>query len=132
MKNDGHDTDVPYASRWLKQFLELRMTIPAFSKDTLFVVTFDEDDSKTEQNRVFTVIFGPDIKWSSNVVRIDNRYYDHYSLLRTIQDNVRLGRGGWNNVVTGCILLTTTYIHLHQWDLGDLGGHDKDAAPFEF
>lgn len=63
------------------------MSSPAFTKNTLFVVTFDEDDSNTDQNRVYTVVFGPDIKWSSTA-RENDKYYNHYSLLRTIEDNV--------------------------------------------
>lgn len=53
----------------------------------MFVVTFDEDDSNTKKNRVFTVFFGPDFK-RSNKSRKDNKVYNHYSLLRTIEDNV--------------------------------------------
>lgn len=53
----------------------------------MFVVTFDEDDSNTKSNRVYAALFGPDFKRSSKS-RKDHKKYDHYSLLRTIENNV--------------------------------------------
>lgn len=53
----------------------------------MFVVTFDEDDSNTKKNQVYTALFGPDFKRASKS-RKDSKKYDHYSLLKTIEDNV--------------------------------------------
>ncbi|KAJ8657330.1 hypothetical protein O0I10_006883 [Lichtheimia ornata] len=103
LKNDAHDTDMDYGAKWLKKFLEPRIKKSAFSKNTMFVVTFDEDDSNTKSNRVYAALFGPDFKRSSKS-RKDHKKYDHYSLLRTIENN---------------------------WDLGDLDQHDKDAVGFD-
>ncbi|CDH59504.1 acid phosphatase [Lichtheimia corymbifera JMRC:FSU:9682] len=101
INNDAHDKPLSFGAKWLKKFLDARLKKPAFSKKTLFVVTFDEDDSNTKKNHVYTSIFGPDLKFSS---KKDDKKYDHYSLLRTIEDN---------------------------WDLGDLGEKDKDATAFD-
>lgn len=76
-----------YGAKWLKKFLEPRIKKSAFSKNTMFVVTFDEDDSNTKSNRVYAALFGPDFKRSSKS-RKDHKKYDHYSLLRTIENNV--------------------------------------------
>ncbi|KAG0178574.1 hypothetical protein DFQ28_006595 [Apophysomyces sp. BC1034] len=101
IKNDAHDTNMTYASNWFQKYLEPRIKKTAFSKNTMFVVTFDEDDGSTKNNRVMTILFGPDFHRSSSA-RQDNTRYDHYSLLRTIEDN---------------------------WNLGNLGQHDHNASP---
>ncbi|CEP11404.1 hypothetical protein [Parasitella parasitica] len=96
--NDAHDTNMKFGSNWLKKFLSKRINNEAFNKNTMFVVTFDEDDGGDE-NKVLTVLFGPDFHPSSKSDK-DNTRYNHYSLLKTIEDN---------------------------WSLGDLGQNDKKA-----
>lgn len=76
-----------YASKWLKKFLTSRINEKAFSENTMFVVTFDEDDGGSDDNKVMTILFGPDFHPSSNK-KTDHTKYNHYSLLRTIEDNV--------------------------------------------
>ncbi|KAI8975522.1 phosphoesterase family-domain-containing protein [Mycotypha africana] len=97
--NDAHDTDMAFGSRWLKRFLASRIKERAFNENTMFVLTFDEDDGASDDNRVLTVLFGPDFHHKI-ISGTDKTKYTHYSLLRTIEDN---------------------------WDLGDLGQHDKNA-----
>jgi len=94
--NDGHDTNITFAGKWLHQFLEPR--IQEFPSRTMFVITWDEDDF-TEENQIFTAIFGSMITPNT----VDNTLYNHYSLLRTIEDN---------------------------WNLGNLGRNDATATPF--
>lgn len=53
----------------------------------MFVVTFDEDDGASDNNKVLTLLFGPDFH-PSNKKKKDKTRYNHYSLLRTIEDNV--------------------------------------------
>ncbi|KAI8647136.1 phosphoesterase family-domain-containing protein [Parasitella parasitica] len=97
--NDAHDTNMKFGANWLKKFLSTRIKQQAFNKNTMFVVTFDEDDGGTDDNKVLTVLFGPDFHPSSKSDK-DNTRYNHYSLLKTIEDN---------------------------WSLGDLGQNDKKA-----
>jgi acid phosphatase len=88
MDNDGHDTGVVHAAQWFSKFLEPRLKEPTFTKNTLFVSTFDEAKHYTHvPNRVQTVLFGPDLKRPSNATT-DDKTYNHYSILRTIEDNV--------------------------------------------
>jgi acid phosphatase len=88
MDNDGHDTGVVHAAQWFSKFLEPRLKEPTFTKNTLFVSTFDEAKHYTHvPNRVQTVLFGPDFKRPFNATT-DNTTYNHYSILRTIEDNV--------------------------------------------
>ncbi|KAI8914529.1 phosphoesterase [Gorgonomyces haynaldii] len=81
MNNDGHDTDIRYASNWLQGFIEPLLVNPVFSK-TLFVVTFDENDNQLDffGNQVYTVLLGPGFTPGST----DNTKYNHYSLLATV------------------------------------------------
>nr|WDD38898.1 paeoniflorin converting enzyme [Cunninghamella blakesleeana] len=102
LKNDAHDTSIKYASRWFKKYLEKRIQNKAFNKNTMFVVTFDEDDGGDE-NKVYTSLFGPDFH-PHNKSKKDNKKYNHYSLLRTIEDN---------------------------WELGTLKQKDEKATPFD-
>lgn len=97
LNNDGHDTSVAFASDWLNKNFSGYLKDPNFMKDMLFVVTFDEDDG-TDVNSIFTLFYGPSVK--PNVV--ESSRYDHYSLLRTIED---------------------------EWGLGTLGLLDAKAAP---
>lgn len=76
-----------YGSRWLKKFLSNRINKKAFNKNTMFVVTFDEDDGASDNNKVLTLLFGPDFH-PSNKKKKDKTRYNHYSLVRTIEDNV--------------------------------------------
>ncbi|RKP06682.1 phosphoesterase family-domain-containing protein [Thamnocephalis sphaerospora] len=100
MNNDGHDTTLDYASDWLKGFLEPKLERPDFLRNTLLVLTFDENGKWLGRNWVMTLLMGDPVGRTSSQ---DNAKYDHYSLLRTVEDN---------------------------WDLGSLGRHDAEAAAF--
>ncbi|RKP06683.1 phosphoesterase [Thamnocephalis sphaerospora] len=100
MDNDGHDTSLKYAAKWLSGFLEPKLKSPEIlGKDSLVIVTFDEDDSKLAGNLVWTGLLGRAV----GAEETDTTPYNHYSLLRTIEDN---------------------------WDLGTLGRDDEHAQAF--
>lgn len=88
--DDGHNTNITFAGEWLHSFLGPRYA--KFPDNTLFVITWDEDDY-SEENRIFTSISGSMIKPGS----VDNTLYSHYSLLRTVEDNWQLGNLGRND-----------------------------------
>lgn len=87
MDNDGHDKGLTYASRWLQGFLEPLLSDPAFMRGTLIVVTFDEsaDQSPGSNNHIYTVLLGPMVK-----PRELRGNYNHYNVLRTIEENFGL------------------------------------------
>ncbi len=93
IKNDGHDTGAAYADNWLSSYFGPLMKDPAFMKDMLLVVTFDEDDKSTAANRIFTALYGPSVAQGS----VSDAHYTHYSLLRTIEDAYGLGDLGRND-----------------------------------
>jgi hypothetical protein len=86
IKNDGHDTGVAYADKWLANWLPHFLLDNQFMTRTLIVLTFDEDDSKHD-NRVYTLLLGSGVKPNAK----DDTLYTHYSLLRTMEDNFGLG-----------------------------------------
>jgi hypothetical protein len=89
LRNDGHDTGVAYADSWLQGFLAPLLLNPHFSRGTLVIVTFDEN-ARARGNQIYTVFAGPMVQPGiTSGIR-----YDHYSLLRTIEDNYGLATLG--------------------------------------
>ncbi|KAI0505749.1 phosphoesterase family-domain-containing protein [Xylaria bambusicola] len=98
MTNDGHDSSVTVAGNWARNFLDPLLSNPRFNKDrTLIILTFDESESYLKENRVFTVLLGNAIP-SSKVGTTDSKRYNHYSLIKTVEDNWGLGNLGQNDV----------------------------------
>lgn len=99
--NDAHNTNITFGGKWLDAFMGPRLN--KFPARTLIVVTWDEDDY-TEENKVLTFLLDP----NGNIFKagtVDDTEYNHYSLLKTVEEN---------------------------WDLGDLGRNDVKAMPFNF
>ena len=88
LDDDGHDTNVGTASTWLKNFLE-NWFPPATRAGTLIVITFDESEPPEKaSNHIYTVLLGDMVKKGA---KIPERY-DHYDMLRTIEDNFGLSQ----------------------------------------
>jgi hypothetical protein len=79
--NNGHDTGVAAADRWLESRFGPLLNDERFTNRLLFILTFDEDASAID-NRVTTVLWGPSVKKGV----VSDRYFDHYSMLRTVED----------------------------------------------
>ncbi|AET41693.1 uncharacterized protein Ecym_8424 [Eremothecium cymbalariae DBVPG len=104
MTNDGHDTTIKFAADWSRSFLEPLLSNEYFMRDTLVLLTFDENDTYTSANRVFSILLGGAVPEHLKGTT-DDTYYDHYSQLSSIEAN---------------------------WDLPHLGRHDVDANVFQF
>lgn len=95
MCHDGHDLCARGGDRlaqsafWLRGFLEPLLANRAAMRGTLVVVTFDEA-ARRDRNHVYAVLLGDMIAPGTRV----DRCYDHYNLLRTIEDNFGLGTLG--------------------------------------
>ncbi len=106
LQNSGHDTPLwdPRAwvqtllgrnpglantDAWLKGFLSPLLENPSFTRNTLVVVTFDENEG-AQGNQVYSVFVGPMVRPG---ITNGNRM-THYSLLRTIEDNYGVGTLG--------------------------------------
>lgn len=80
LNNDGHDTGVAYADQWLSSFLGPLLSNSQLVKNTLFIITADEDDH-SENNQVYTLFIGAGVQVGAN----SKTQYNHYSLLATIE-----------------------------------------------
>lgn len=103
-KNDGHDTGLAHGAKWLRGWLEPLLENDSFMNRTLVVVTFDENETYEDINRVYTVLLGGAID-SSKHGTSDSMYFNHYSVISSVSAN---------------------------WDLHSLGRWDCDANVFSF
>lgn len=85
LNNDGHDTGVEYADQFLAKTFGPLILDSRFMKDLLLIVTFDEGGWFTQN--IDTVFYGKNVRPGVK----SNARYDHYSLLRTIEDGMGLG-----------------------------------------
>jgi len=80
--HDGHDCSLAASDLWLSQMIPSLLASPACTEDTcLVVLTWDEDDG-SQGNLVLTVFAGGGAK----AAYTDATTYNHYGLLRTIED----------------------------------------------
>jgi acid phosphatase len=86
MTSDGHDTDVTTAGTWTRTFLEPLLDDERFMNDTLVLITFDENETYTIQNKVFAILIGDAVP-EELVGTTDNNYYNHYSEIATVSAN---------------------------------------------
>jgi hypothetical protein len=99
LNNDGHDTGVAFADHWLAQTFGPWLEDPRFMDGMLFVVTFDEGSS-SGPNHIYTVLYGHAVVPGS----VSASRYDHYSLLRTIEDAWALGTLGQQDAEASAIM----------------------------
>jgi hypothetical protein len=93
-KNNGHDTDITYSANWLKEKFVKNLKDQQLMQDTLFILTFDEGKLSTPINKIFTLFIGPQVKDDYLVPQC----YDHFSLLRTIEEIWSLGSLNRNDI----------------------------------
>jgi phospholipase C len=80
--NDAHDCPLSAADSWLAREVPAILSSKAFkSGPSLLVITFDESNGSAKN--IATVLAGPTVKSGFQ----DPTSYNHYSLLRTIEDN---------------------------------------------
>src|SRR5215831_10404142 len=103
IQNDGHTPPddfepgnparrVDFIASFLEGFLVPLLAKPAFAIGTLVVVTFDESVPHSD-NHIYTAILGDGVTAGAVV----HERYDHYSLLRTVEENFQLGTLGRND-----------------------------------
>src|ERR1700753_2283221 len=96
MTNDGHDTTITFASKWERSQISQLLNDTYFMNNTLVLLTFDEDETYTEHNNVFSILLGgaiPDeLKGTT-----DDTFYNHYSTISTVSMNWGLpSLGRWD------------------------------------
>jgi len=82
INNDAHDTNLDYAGKYLKAWLDKYMNIPNFTRNTLVLITFDEDEY-LEGNHVYAVMLGQYVTPGTT----DGGAYTHYSIAKSMEIN---------------------------------------------
>lgn len=96
MTSDGHDSTVTVAGTWSKNFLDPLLNDKKFMKNTLVILTFDENHTYTQQNRIVAILLGDAVP-KKLVGTSDNNFYNHYSEIATVQANWGLDTlGRWD------------------------------------
>ncbi|KAF2643485.1 hypothetical protein P280DRAFT_467508 [Massarina eburnea CBS 473.64] len=96
MTSDGHDSTVTVAGTWSRKFLEPLLNNTQFMKKTLVLLTFDENHTYTQQNRIVGILLGDAVP-EELVGTTDSTYYNHYSEISTVQANWGLDTlGRWD------------------------------------
>lgn len=86
MTSDGHDTDITTAGKWLGKFLTPLLDDKKFMKNTLVVITFDENETYAQKNHILAILIGDAVP-KELVGTTDNNFYNHYSEIATVSAN---------------------------------------------
>ena len=86
MTDDGHDTSVTVAGTWTRSFVEPLLNDTRFMQNTTVLITFDENHTYTQQNRVLGILLGDSIPHEL-IGTTDSNFYDHYSEIATVEAN---------------------------------------------
>ncbi len=86
LKNDGHNTSVTFADNYMSKKFGPLLKDSQFMDQMLFVITFDESESKAN-NQIFTAVYGDDVIAGA----VSKKSYNHYSILKTIESAWNLG-----------------------------------------
>jgi hypothetical protein len=87
LNNDMHDGTIQQGDSWLQQHLDGYVQW-AMTHNSLFIMTFDEDDS-SQSNRIATIFVGPMVATAQYSESIN-----HFNLLRTLEDMYNLPYAG--------------------------------------
>jgi acid phosphatase len=96
MTNDGHDTNIAVASTWERGFFAPLLNNSYFMKDSLILLTFDENETYKKPNHIFAILLGGAIPENLKGTT-DNTFYNHYSTIATVSQNWGLpSLGRWD------------------------------------
>jgi len=86
--HDGHDCDTAAADSYLAGLVPKILASSAWRRDGLLLIVWDEDD-RSSGNRVALLVVAPGLSRHQTA-----QAHDHYSLLATVEDRLRLPRLG--------------------------------------
>jgi acid phosphatase len=86
MTSDGHDTSATVAGAWCRNFLEPLLEDKKFMKNTLVLITWDENETYAQRNNILGVLIGDAVP-KKLVGTVDNNFYNHYSEIATVSAN---------------------------------------------
>ncbi|APA12319.1 hypothetical protein sscle_09g070890 [Sclerotinia sclerotiorum 1980 UF-70] len=86
MLNDGHNTSLAFAANWTRSFLTPLLQNEAFMNNTLILLTYDESETYSKPNRIYSVLLGGAVPVDKRGT-VDTTVYSHYSILSTLENN---------------------------------------------
>lgn len=96
MTNDAHDTNITFAGAWTYCFLSDLLQNEYFTKDTLIMLTFDENDTYEIGNKIYTFLLGGAVPENLRGAK-DDTFYTHYSVISSMSANWGLpSLGRWD------------------------------------
>ncbi|KAM0786985.1 hypothetical protein ACM66B_002403 [Microbotryomycetes sp. NB124-2] len=128
--NDAHDTNIDFTSQWLEYFLYPLLENESFnSNETLVLLTFDESETYTINNQVYTIALGGVIDSLGLANKTDDTYYTHYSSLSTVQANWQLGSLGRQDTNKTVANVYSFVANKTGYTNNGLSGNQPDALP---
>ncbi|CAI7619519.1 unnamed protein product [Penicillium viridicatum] len=136
MTNDAHDTNITFAAKWERPWVAKLLENEYFYNNTLLLLTFDEDKTYTNDNRIFSVLVGGAIPKHLKGTK-DDTFYTHYSTIASVSANWGLpSLGRWdcganllqivaNKTGYANYEVDKTYLTLNQTYPGPLSVGDK-------
>lgn len=96
MTNDAHDTNISFGGNWERRWMNDLLKNDYFMKNTVILLTFDEDNTYNKTNRIFSVLVGGAIPDNLKGTK-DDTFYTHYSSIATVSANWELpSLGRWD------------------------------------
>ena len=87
MMNDCHDTTIEFCGDFVEYFvLPLLKNKKVNDGKTLILLTFDENETETEANQIFSILLG-DVIPDHLKGTTDNTFVTHYSAISTVEAN---------------------------------------------
>ncbi|WP_158992424.1 alkaline phosphatase family protein [Mucilaginibacter sp. L196] len=80
----GDDAAIQRGDKWLKEYIS-KYAEWAKKHDSLLIITFDEDDSRTAVNQIPTIFYGAHVKTGKY-----NEHITHYNVLHTLEAMYKL------------------------------------------
>jgi hypothetical protein len=121
MTSDGHDTSATVAGKWCRSFLEPLLKDKNFMSNTLVLITWDENETYSQQNNILAILVGDAVP-ASLVGTTDKTFYNHYSELATVEANWDLPTLGRWDVGANVFKLVAdkTGDAIREWKAADL------------
>ncbi|KGO43953.1 Phosphoesterase [Penicillium expansum] len=96
MTNDAHDTNITFAAKWERSWVSKLLDNEYFMNNTLLLLTFDEDKTYTNDNRIFSILVGGAVPQHLKGTK-DDTFYTHYSSIASVSANWGLpSLGRWD------------------------------------
>ncbi|KAI0772894.1 phosphoesterase family-domain-containing protein [Trametes elegans] len=123
--NDGHDTTIDFVGDWLNYWLVPLLADPKFNTNrTLILLTFDETETYTINNRIYTLALGGGVPKALRGTA-DSTFYTHYTALSTVEANWglgALGRGDTNATLNNVLAFVA---HAANWTNNGIEGNSS-------